>query len=1093
MKIVASNSARDAYMRVLAEMKKARANGGRIVVIAPDRFTASVERGLLLSLKEEGSFDIEVMSFTRMADRYVGDSIKKCLTPEGSVMLIAQVIDRCLRDKKLVYYDRSASKEGFASELYAALTAIRNSGISTAGLSAAANEATTVATRRKLSDIVTIYTQYLAALEGRHSDSTTRLEHLAKYIGENPSKFAVTHYFCTDINEFSAPEYEILRQLSLWAGSLTVGIECSYDSPNARIYPHRVIQRLKSLDRDRTVVVVAEDENMSAAVKAVSDRLFSYQPPEKPAENRGFLKIRRANDRGDEALRLALDILSHIRNGGKFSDFEVYVSDISDYENELKSVFARYDIPFFIDKRALLTEQTKVRYLLDAIACVRSGFGTRETLDFVKNPMFEEMPEVGEENAFIFENFVLERGIDKYLFAQYFAQKNQKEQFNCQKSDDKPLDELQIAANAVGRKLFEVLDPLLTVSSDDKDKKPRTGDFVNAVRALLTEVEPFAVKHTEKLGALSEYYVKCAEQVDNKLSAVLDEIEDVTDGETDIAGFEGVLKGMLKTLKISLVPTYLDCVFVGDSDSRFMGEGKIYALGATNDKFPKSASGGAVIGVNDEATLKSLGIPIVPDSMEKTYAEMFKILDLIKKAKSGVTISYPESGGASELRRSAVIDELRGILVEDGKPIGIERVDFTRPEALRRSDATSLLSTERGAGYLTVSSFGRAGVDSVLGTAYCCMSEDQRSRVNPRSVAPERVTMPPSKKLSKVSVSRLETFFNCPYKYFFKYTLGLKKRKDGNLQGTENGTVLHAVLEYFFRDLQKGDIVDASDIEARIDGYFDRAIKENGFENLLASPVAGRLLSRVKDESLRVCEKLYEISLRSEFKPRFLEQSVNDARVGLRGVTLETEDGKISLDGYIDRVDVADGQFVIVDYKSFKSADIEFGDVYFGNKLQLYIYMDAIRQNLALRPVGVFYLPIYIKFNSDKGSRFVYKGHATLDEDVLKRIDSAFPGTDAIIQNPNKGGLKRSKFLTEEEFDLLGDYALKLAAKGAQEISRGFIKPSPLADSCSRCDFCDICSFRDEANARKMTAVSISSFACDGAGPAALEGGEKDE
>ena len=174
MKLIISNSSRGAYRGVMEQLKTRL--GESNIVIAPDRFTASVERGVISTLKLESSFGIDVMSFTRLANKLVGKDIKKCLTPEGSVMLIGKVIAERYKDFK--YYGRVAMSEGFASELYAALTAIRNSGISTEMLSESMQKMSP-ALKAKTQDIITIYDGYLEALSGRHSDSSTRLYALA--------------------------------------------------------------------------------------------------------------------------------------------------------------------------------------------------------------------------------------------------------------------------------------------------------------------------------------------------------------------------------------------------------------------------------------------------------------------------------------------------------------------------------------------------------------------------------------------------------------------------------------------------------------------------------------------------------------------------------------------------------------------------------------------------------------------------------------------------------------------------------------------------------------------------------------------------
>ena len=97
MKIITSNTSEGAYLGVLNQLKSNLDGKSQNIVIAPDRFTASVERGLISSLGVESTFGIEVMSFTRLANKLIGNDIKKCLTPEGSVMLIGKVISD-LRD-----------------------------------------------------------------------------------------------------------------------------------------------------------------------------------------------------------------------------------------------------------------------------------------------------------------------------------------------------------------------------------------------------------------------------------------------------------------------------------------------------------------------------------------------------------------------------------------------------------------------------------------------------------------------------------------------------------------------------------------------------------------------------------------------------------------------------------------------------------------------------------------------------------------------------------------------------------------------------------------------------------------------------------
>ena len=76
MKIVFSNTAHDAYHRVLGELKKRLGDGGEHIVIVPDKFTASSERGVIATLGLDSVFNVSVTSFTRLAEKTIGARIK---------------------------------------------------------------------------------------------------------------------------------------------------------------------------------------------------------------------------------------------------------------------------------------------------------------------------------------------------------------------------------------------------------------------------------------------------------------------------------------------------------------------------------------------------------------------------------------------------------------------------------------------------------------------------------------------------------------------------------------------------------------------------------------------------------------------------------------------------------------------------------------------------------------------------------------------------------------------------------------------------------------------------------------------------------
>lgn len=1085
MKIITSNTSRGAYGGVVEQLKQNLDGQARNVVIAPDRFTASVEKGLISSLEIDGTFGIDVMSFTRLAGKLLGGDIKKCLTPEGSVMLIGKVITD-LRDR-LQYYKKSAMTEGFASELYAALTAIRNSGVSSSKLLENENSMSP-SLRAKARDIALIYDGYLTALEGKHSDSSTRLYALARFIEDNPQCVSDTHFYCTDIYDFSQPELEILGGLAKHAMSLTIGVTSGYNNENKRIYPDRLISKLKSVCPDKAEVIRC-DEELNAPVRIISQKLFAYvnTSSSQRAENCGKVTLRVAKDRSDEVMSLVADVCAHVRNGGRYRDFEVYASDLDAYSDELKSAFSRYDVPYFIDKKELLVEQAKVRYILCAIACVRSGFARRETMDFVKNPLFCEKARDGGDGVYLFENYCLKYNIEYSRFERQFTlssddkyAKSQKKHFIVSKNDGE-------VAFCEYENEFEIPErvrqDLASVLSDINIKgRANIKQFVKASQKLLDGIEKEWGVYVERISAVSEYYKKCSEQVDSKLKSVLDEISDVLDYETDIEGFESVLKGMLKTLKIALVPTFLDCVFIGDKESRFAGERDLYILGANNGKFPDASGGGAVLTPKDEQTLTALGVDITPNEKQKVLTNMYALCDLMVKPKGRLVVSYCESGDGGTMRPSTVIFELQNMLSKDGKPLEIERIDFDNygDDSEKIADA---FSTPRGCYHEilrnSVSQRASANDAELYASAYGFIDSDDKARIERIFDEPERINLPSHAYFEgRTSVSRLETFYRCPYQHYFNYILSLKKRKDGKFEGTENGTILHFVLEKFFCDLRDG-LINKDGIRQKAYGYFDLAVKENGFEPLLEKKDTGRLLMRTREEGVTICEDLYEIRLHSSFAPTLLEAKIGEGMI--QPMSLEAGGKTVQLKGTIDRVDMLDDKFLVIDYKTYKSADLSLKELYYGEKVQLYIYMRAIENSIGAKPCGVFYLPVFAGFSDENTSRYKFKGQASDSLEILAQIDDRVQtDPDKAIapfkQNRKKDALNPAVHISSKDMDMLGDYAVEIASKGAMEIAKGYIKPSPIKDKCARCDFAEICGYKG-CNERKLSTVKdLSAF-----------------
>ena len=198
---------------------------------------------------------------------------------------------------------------------------------------------------------------------------------------------------------------------------------------------------------------------------------------------------------------------------------------------------------------------------------------------------------------------------------------------------------------------------------------------------------------------------------------------------------------------------------------------------------------------------------------------------------------------------------------------------------------------------------------------------------------------------------------------------------------------------------------------------------------------------------------------------------------------------KVYLEGKIDRVDVLDlpgGEYArVIDYKTGNNA-LEAEDIYYGLRLQLFLYLDAVLSMRGAHPAGVFYQKLgqaqvdldgampdeRIAKKRDKKLRLT--GYLLEDEEVISamctdpdRMDELLP----IAPRTSKGRAlpgqytkaSMEKLLTEEQFSALRRHTRRKLSQLAQGMLDGDAAVSPAQtgdlDACKNCRFRAVCGF----------------------------------
>ena len=236
-------------------------------------------------------------------------------------------------------------------------------------------------------------------------------------------------------------------------------------------------------------------------------------------------------------------------------------------------------------------------------------------------------------------------------------------------------------------------------------------------------------------------------------------------------------------------------------------------------------------------------------------------------------------------------------------------------------------------------------------------------------------------RLPRVSISRLELFLNCPFKFFAAQVLKLEEQPEDEAIQTplQRGRFLHDLWERFFDEWQtrgygriEPDLLDeARRLFAEIseDALETLSPAEAALERqrLLGSAVdpgiAHRVFAMEASRPVRITERLLEFPLEGEF-------------------VFRAKDGAsrtIAINAKTDRIDaLADGTIRVIDYKSKNTPDLKVA-------LQLPIYARLAREVLQRSQGKSMALgeALYLSFEGDKAVVPLRPARGQTLEDVI--------------------------------------------------------------------------------------------------------------
>jgi len=942
--------------------------------------------------------------------------------------------------------------------------------------------------KAKLEDIYTIYESFEKSIENKYIDENDKLDILAKQL-EITDMFKDTIIYIDEFVGFTPQEYNIIRQLIRKAKELSVTIctdnlDMQTNADTDIFYSNKktadkllFIARNEQVKLEKTVFLTKQYRFKNAELSHLEQNIYdiSVKPYNKQIEN---ISLFLASNNYSEIENVAKQIVKLVRDEGyRFRDIAVITKDLDTYSNLCKAIFAKYDIPVFIDEKKELSKNILVKYIISILDIFAKNWSYESMFNYIKSGLLN----IDEDDIFLLENYCIKWGIKGKKWHTEWTHDNNKDTIEkvekLRKSIVEPL--LNLRQNLSGTKTAEQI----------------TKELYNFL--INNNIEKILQSKKEKL---NEENIEIANEYEVAWNIIIDLFDELIlifgQDKITFEKYIEILKTGLGNSGLGKIPAAQDQVTVGDVDrTRSHKVRAIFIIGLNDGVFPSVNKDEGFLNDSDRSNLKDKGIELAKGTIEQLYEDNFAIYKAYSTAEEKLYLSYSSANleGAT-LRPSMLIKKIKKIfpyLKEESDIIHTNSQIITEKSTLE--ELINNLRNYRDGKEIDLKWF-RVYNYYISNEKYKDKLEMAIRAINykniPETISKENIEKLYGKKIS-TSISKLEQYKSCPFSYHLKYGLKLSDKNNFKLEAIDTGTFMHETIDEFFNRVRANGTNIKEITEEEIYKLIEEIINEklNLDKNyIFTSTDKYKILAmRLKRVIAKSMKYIIETLKNSDFEVFGNELEFKEGKT-YKPIILDLKDNKkVEITGKIDRVDIAktaDGKYIrIIDYKS-SVKDIDLDQVIVGLQLQLLTYLDATCKIENVMPAGVLYFSLIDPIIKSKKQltdeqieeqlkkKFKMNGLILADVKVVKMMDKTLEtGKSKIIPAyiDKDGNLspKLSKTLTKEQFEDLQKYTQKLIKQISEEILSGNIKIEPYYNTktnktpCEYCSYKSICKFKE--------------------------------
>jgi ATP-dependent helicase/nuclease subunit B len=1137
MRLISGPAGSGKTFRCLAEIRESLCTdpeGLPLLLISPKQNTYLLERQLLSGSSLAGYTRLHILSFERLAHlifEWLGQPVPKMIDEQGRLMVMRAIIAK--KQDALKLFRASSKLTGFAQQLSQVLKELQQKRLTPQTLRSIARKTQDIpGLCYKLQDFAILLEEYLAWLEThklRDSDSLIdqAIQALTTPAGLRPAAdrdggaqldlfssqrrkphLLFDRLWVDGFAQFSEQEIAMLAALAPYGreGTLMFCLDSPGREENSWLSTWSLVgstyrecrKRLSTvlglkietevLARDWTKnrftgnpVFQHLEEHWEAPHPYVTDSSGRDQTDklmnssvEACCEN---IRIVTCSNPQEEAILAGREILRYVRSGGRFRETTVLVRKLSEYLEPLQRVFSRFQIPFFMDQREPISHHPLPELTRNALRTILFGWLHDDWFAALKTGLVH----AEERDIDKLENEALARGWKGNSWQKPLVIAGQPELTQW-------LEALR----------SRVLPPFQSLALALGGSQGRTTGLQMA-QALRTFWESLRVEQQlqswadrEPVNSESGRAGSMHATVWEEMKQLLANLELAFASETlPLREWSQILEAGLGNLTVGVVPPALDQVLVGAIDRSRNPEIKLaLVLGLNEGIFPARPETSVLLNESDKVELEKHGVVLSLTPRQQIAQERFLGYIAFTRASAKLVLSSSlQDPTGSPLNPSLFLRHLTRLF----PLLHLE----TEPETLdwRRSEHPIELIGEILRVWQSSLPVGSKSLPEDLKAIPAVSAVLERlghfrEVRSDSSLRPDLASRLFGLKL-RTSVSRLEQFAACPFKFFIHSGLKAEERKIFELDVKEQGLFQHDVLALFHEELrkQRKRWRDITSLEAReLIGEIAAGLGTTYREGLLHASERSKFLLRLMTDSL---QDFIETSVnwmrdQYQFNPVAVELPFDESW------ELDLDNGHhLALQGRIDRIDVfqdsenSAAQCVVVDYKSGQK---KLDPLLLANGLQLQLltYLTVVRRwrdpserfgARTLIPAGVFYVSLRGQYDPEKdrnaalsdiegARRMAYRHSGRFNVDVLRLLDSR-PGARAGNQFNYRlnadGKLSKTcrEALTTEAFETLLDSIEAQLKQMGQRIFSGIVDVAPYkrgsTTACNQCVYGGIC------------------------------------